>query len=108
GARLAGLTSVAHRHLEDVAGQHVGVHVLQHDRRRLTAELEGDRPQTLTTRTADRPADRRGAREGDLVDVRVFDERVAGEGRADDQVDDTVRDTGGGHRLHEDAGRDRG
>ena len=45
-------------------------------------------------RLGDRPADPGGAGEGDLVDVRVLDERLAGRAGAGDDVDDARRQVG--------------
>ena len=68
--------------------------VVEDDVGGLAAELEGDLLVGAGDRLGDRLADVGRAGEGDLVDVRVLDQRVAGLAGAGDDVDDARRQVG--------------
>ena len=68
--------------------------VVEHDVRRLAAELEGQPLVRARDGPLDRLADLRRAGEGDLVDTRVLDEHSSGVAGPGDDVDDARRQIG--------------
>ena len=80
------------RGLHDGGRGEVEVGVVEHDRRRLAAELEHDRRQGRRRRRGDPLGGRRPAGEADLGDAWVTDEGGAGVGSAGHGVEHTGRD----------------
>jgi hypothetical protein len=71
--------ALEHRHAarDDPRYRLIDVHVVEHDRRGLAAQLERDPADVATAELGDALADRGAAREADLVDARVGDEPLA-------------------------------
>ena len=85
--------ALEHRHAarDDPRYRLVDVHVVEHDRRGLAAQLERDPADVATAELGDALAHRGAAREAHLVDARVGDEPLALRHVGDEDVDDPGR-----------------
>src|SRR5690606_37058848 len=107
-ARGADLARVEEDRAGRTADDRVDIGIGQNDHGRLAAELERDALERVGGRLIDELADLRGARERDLVDARMRDERgthVLAITRKN--VDDTGRETGFDDELAEAQRRER-
>ena len=106
-AGTADLALVKPNRVDDPFDGTVQVRVVEHQERRLAAELEREALAGAGGGLADQPADVRRAREGDLVDPGMAHQQLAGAPVPLDDVDDARRQAGIAADLRESGGGER-